>query len=433
MDRRLFLKQTCQIAALASLSNLVRLSAYADSGRRFRYLITLQFGGGWDVILGLDPQEKKGPKLETLSDRALCIGYRPEEILRPEGLRLAPSAAGLAPLAKQCVVVNGVSMLGNISHEDCARWALGGVLERSVPAIPALKAARDIEEGGPRNIVNSSNSNGALQLGGLRVKMKSDSEIVNLQAPSNNSNEEVFLEEDGFVADQERDDARFGKGLAEFKAANPTIGAMLDSSNEKRDMAATVAAFAAGVSRTAHLSANVPNFNLDTHTGHLATHPAALKSGFDRIVALVDMLKSQPAPDGNGSLFDQTLIVATSEFSREPHLNGSSSSSGKEHNGYTNSYLLLGGRLQGGYTVGESVLQTGMLGRPSLHAARNFDFRAGKPIRTREEIPEYMLKNEKFKRQIQPGHMVRTLAEAFGYQKLLDPVLADLPQLPIRF
>ncbi|MBK8203285.1 MAG: DUF1501 domain-containing protein [Bdellovibrionales bacterium] len=135
------------------------------------------------------------------------------------------------------------------------------------------------------------------------------------------------------------------------------------------------------------------------------------------------MSQKSPSQDGTKSLFDETLIVITSEFSREINLNSSSvETGGKEHNGYTNSYLLMSGGLRGGFTIGESTIQPNILHRPVAHIARNFDFDSGQAIHKLSDAPERMADPKAIK-QIRPGHVVRSVAALMGFEGLLDPTL----------
>src|SRR5262245_49913674 len=104
MKRREFINLTSQAGMLALLGslNLPRLARAATPGK-FTNLIYVHFNAGWDVVLGLDPQINR----TKLEDRALFLGYRPEEIIQAEGLKLGPAALPLKPLSSNCVVVNG--------------------------------------------------------------------------------------------------------------------------------------------------------------------------------------------------------------------------------------------------------------------------------------------------------------------------------------
>lgn len=65
---------------------------------------------------------------------------------------------------------------------------------------------------------------------------------------------------------------------------------------------------------------------------------------------LFDLLESKPSPTGEGSLFDDTLVVVGSEFSRTPgELN---LSGGREHFSNCFSYLFAGGGVRGSQVLG---------------------------------------------------------------------------------
>ena len=84
-------------------------------------------------------------------------------------------------------------------------------------------------------------------------------------------------------------------------------------------------------------------------------------------------------PYKEGSLFDHTTFVVVSEFSRTPYLNPAK---GKDHNVYTNSVLLAGGRVNGGRSFGKSKViprHQREDGR-AIHIGSPFDFSTGQSV-----------------------------------------------------
>lgn len=430
MDRRRFLILSSQAGLAAGISQMIPFNVWANASRngRFKNLITVHFIDGWDVTLGLDPKTKNS----SVSDLACFLGYRADEIIQTKGLRLGPSAAALKPYAENCIVINGVSMMGNISHEDCRRMAQTGIIDRRTPQLVSMKAytegARALSSGGDKL------ENGQLELDSVAI------DDVSNMITSGESDNIQFLEADSFLARDQQTMNTYGQTLRKITEEAPELKSKFDPNNnrsvtnygvlDEKSCYATALALKAGYISGAHFSIRPDNGTLDSHGDHKARHMPAQSSCFDQVLLLVQALKAVPSTAG-ASMFDETLIMVTSDFSRETALNGNSvETSGKEHNGYTNSYLLMGGGLKGDRTIGESIIQIGAMGRPSLHTARNFDFTCGNVIRTRADAPDFMSSNY-FKKQIQPAHVIRTLAEAFGARDVLDPAMKELPTLPL--
>lgn len=429
MKRRELLIASGQLALLNALSGLSSPIAWAQTAAGPRNLIWIDFANGWDVTLGLDPQVKAS----SFSDSALYLGYKPGEIIQAGGLRLGPAAASMAEFADSAVIINGVSMQGNISHEDCRRMTATGIIDRQTPEIVAMKAMVDGGEARGHSLFDGS----PMTTGDLDLETASFMDLETLLSADGN-NEIALDPESAFAANLARS-AKFRARIEKYLLAHPDLKARLDQAranysnlSELRALE-TGLAFATGYSRTVHMMIQPASGSLDTHTNHARDHLPAQTSCWDQLAAFVKTLKSVPVGKSGRSAFDESLIVVTSEFSRETCLNGSSvESAGKEHNGYTNSYLLLGGSLRGGQTIGGSVIQANALGRPSLHAARNFDFRKQAVIRTAADMPDYLLQNPSLKRQILPGHVIATLADLFGCRANLDPVLAKFQTLTLN-
>ncbi len=434
MDRRRFIYLGSQIGvAAAGLLPLFTLPSkvFAQSNSKFKNLITVHFDGGWDVMLGLDPQVK--PKSLEVSESALYIGYRPDEIKRFGNLRLGPAAApSLSAIASHCVVVNGMSMLGNISHEDAKKMALTGVIDRRIPQLVGLQALaeRDIR-GAVLVLASAGNLVGQLDIDEMLAE---DVESLIAASISTSTSPSTFLDTDGLFARREKNILSYGENVKMLLDNQPRLLEIASGDTRAKKLSLLAIALSSGLVDSAHLelSPRGQAQTLDTHFKHHAVHLQSQADCWQQLRELVELLKAVPNQDGKDSLFNESLIVVTSEFSREPGLNGNSiERDGKEHNGYTNSCLLLGGGLSGGYSIGESVIQLNMLNKPTVHTARNFDFHSGTVIRDRAAAPQHF-SDPKIKKQIQPCHIVSTVADMLDIRPLLDPALKDLPSLPIK-
>ncbi len=424
MKRREFLKYSSQLGLAGYLSGLLNnpLLAASQAQARFKNFIYCHFDLGWDVTLALDPQVKR----LQVSDTALFLGYREDEIESALGIKYGPAARALKEFAPNTIAVNGVSMLGNVSHGDCKRWAETGILERRTAGLPAMAAVSTSEEKTAAVISNNS----SVESGLLPVSTTFSSNLQNLDRSVEELN---FLDENSTVAESYRTMMKYSLGFKTASEKNPSLKPLLQDTNDQTSALAAGAAlsFLSGYSRSAFLEVRPAQFTLDTHSRHAVEHVPALANCFEQVIKLIKILQATPAGDSGRSLFDETLIVISSDFSREINLNGASlQTSGKEHNGFTNSYILLSGSLRGGITLGESTIQANALRRPAAHVARNFNFETGMPIIKRSDAPN-IIDDAKAIKQIRPGHMVRTVASMMGFEDLLDPTIAALPKLRI--
>ena len=117
--------------------------------------------------------------------------------------------------------------------------------------------------------------------------------------------------------------------------------------------------------------------NFDTHADHERNHLNAQMNTWSYIAGIFNLFSNLPYKEG--SLFDHTTFVVVSEFSRTPYLNPAK---GKDHNVYTNSVLLAGGRVNGGRSFGKSKViprHQREDGR-AIHIGSPFDFSTGQSV-----------------------------------------------------
>jgi hypothetical protein len=144
-----------------------------------------------------------------------------------------------------------------------------------------------------------------------------------------------------------------------------------------------------------------------------------LKSGFDHIHQIFTYFKSIEWQQSGQSLFDKTLFVITSEFSRTPYLN---SARGKDHNPMTNSVILAGSGVKGGSTLGGSRLIT------AAQSKSNFAYHMGRPIDKSSGLIAGGKENSMF---IFPEMVLMTIGQILGWQMSdLQSIPKDTPHLP---
>ncbi len=164
---------------------------------------------------------------------------------------------------------------------------------------------------------------------------------------------------------------------------------------------------------TSNRDAGVAGATMDSHTSHEGNHLRAQKSAWEAVAKIFEIFKDTPY--GQGSLFDATTFVVTSEFSRTPFLNGAK---GKDHNVHTNSVLVCGPSIRTGKVVGGSRVippQKGASYLTTRHVARPMNFSTGRALTT-EEMVAYAGTNRDV-RLIFPEDVMATVTEAaFGSQ-----------------
>ena len=117
----------------------------------------------------------------------------------------------------------------------------------------------------------------------------------------------------------------------------------------------------------------------DTHANHVKKHIELQNASFSKISNLMNTLKKLPY--GSGSIFDNTTLAVTTEFSRTPYLNGKDTM-GKDHNFMTNSVFLAGKGIQGGQTVGSSFVASASEReeKVGVHIGNFYDYKNSRSI-----------------------------------------------------
>jgi hypothetical protein len=376
MKRRDFLNYSLLAASTQLLPmGLFMPRARADGNflpSKSRFFVLVRMTSGWDVTLGLDP--KVHANGSTQDD--MFIEYAPGDILDASGVKLGPAAESLMKHKGDFSVVNGlISATSDNGHQANLEYLSSGSGDGKAPHLPIEIAVASGK--GPIGLV----------FNGSPIALDRDvmlSSIESVQSLKNSLNMTDF-----------GDFIRAGKVSDAFKAAQIS---MLDNGEEIKNLVARLgsitetdtakitpdviaASFASGASLQAQW--DITDLNLDTHSSHEKAHLIQQKMGWERISNLFDVFKQTNLGDGV-SLFDRTVFMVISEFSRTPALNGAK---GKDHNPLTNSVLLAGGGINGGKVVGESHLIT--LKRSTLgvatHSALPMDFATLKTVKTRKE------------------------------------------------
>lgn len=382
-----------------------------DLGRYFLILRT-QGNCGMDVTLGLDPWTD--PRRPPATD--MFIEYQDGDVIRKGGIALGPSAAGLAPHAAQCAVVNGILVSENDNgHDGAMTYMSTGDGTGKAPDLAGELA-----------VSSPSGAYGVLVTDGIHTadrvfrSSRFGDVTVALDAPDLADAIARLLPKDRRTplqgAQEEVVDAD-----AVTKALLETLRGWRAAGQPMDDERVAAAAFLSGACRQAQLSMEASG-NLDTHANHVGNHLSAQKSIWDRVASIFDLFKSLPYGISGDSLFDRTTFLVYNEFSRTPALDAAG---GKNHNPLTNSVLLAGHAVRGGLTFGSSRLigaQASVTGR-SYHMGAPLDWSTGRPAASREGA-EFIF----------PENLIRSCAQLHGADlRLFHSVAAGVKPIPGMF
>lgn len=401
ISRRTLLNYSLKGSALWALNFRLPL-ALAQSKSAGRFLVHIRTQGGMDTTLGLDPQVHDTYKTDQSQ---IFLEYRPDEIIKAGQLDLGPAAAPLVPFAQNLSIIRGVHMRQDIQHEPLNEFWVRASLSNSGSAF-FFDAAKKFQSRvlATNRLPNVSSVTQILFANGTNATREMEDLGENdwaIMAATNNR--EAF----DSLAREGRDVARIRNSLKE------KVDGLGDVDRSVKDGASAAVFFANNAAGFAVIDLNrdVGNVGqtMDTHTAHENNHLTAQKSAWEAVAKIFEVFKSTPYADG--SLFDATTFVVTSEFSRTPFLNANK---GKDHNVYTNSVLVCGPSVKPGQSIGASRVAT-KAGFPILtrHVARPFDFSEGKAL-SLEQMKAFNGNNPDVK-LIFPEDVMATVAEAaFG-------------------
>ncbi|NUQ75354.1 MAG: DUF1501 domain-containing protein [Polyangiaceae bacterium] len=380
------------------------------------FFVLIRATGGLDCVLGLDPQILP----PDATEKDLFIGYRPEEIATNGNIRLGPAATPLLKHAESLAVINGVYMGSPANHEIMNSYASSGAMDGNAQSL-AVELDATQKHPMPKGVIHAD---AGIQTGSRKSAVISD---VRNMSELNESPFKDLLEKNADNKNQPSsalEIAKQGASISNRKLAD-TIRKLnerrFESETEKTNTLITQA-FLLGLSKSSQISLNI-GLSLDTHTDHLRQHLPGQRSGvWEPVSKLFDLFKSIPLDEAQGiSLFDRTLFMVCNEFSRTPYLNDSS---GKDHNGDTNSFLLAGYGIRGGNTFGASTLDTRASkryreGADARHRAQYMNFKTGE-LRAPETAGFELLR---------PEHITRSVAKIFDDPADFSSV--DLNRVPV--
>lgn len=396
MKRRNFLSWAGATVGGLALGPMLPRAAAAAPNRRFLFAY---FEGGWDLLLGLDPRD---PAVTNPRDQQIDPAYDQLPLqYRSRGLQTAPNGLVFGPAvpasfmahAQDMTIVNGIGM-DTAAHEVGRRYFITGRFPRGLSAVGSSAPAEIAAVQGDLSAIPH-------MAAGVEAYAQ---ELPPFASPFRvNSLDDLtvaltpFVQLPAGVVAAARSFHENGPGCATPSRATPDgvamamasnraraagfiedqLGALFDLGRQDPEMAGLRELYdvaSAGADRTAPqvlafvagqalkhgitqcASVRVAR-DLDTHSSWAADHAPRLEQGFAALAAIIEDLKNTPLPeDGSRSVFDETTIVAFSEFGRTPLIN---ELNGRDHH-LGNSCLLAGAGIRTGRTVGASA-SVGML------------------------------------------------------------------------
>jgi uncharacterized protein (DUF1501 family) len=396
MIRRDFLKLLSLSAATLAFP---RLSFAFEKGETPQFFVLIRMQNGWDVTLGLDPKDHA---LQATTQTDMFLEYAPSEILRANGLALGPAMAPMMRHSGGFSVVNGIiTATTDNGHTANLEYMSSGNGEGKAPYLPAELA--NSSQAGSLGLVFSGQTN-ALD---RDVMVTSTSNVVALKNSLNLSNFKSLIDQASLKGDFYKAQQAMLNDSVRIDDLNRLLEASkIDEESDAVKKAGKIlaATFASGTAYQGQIDLSP---NLDSHASHEGQHLKAQTEAWEQIASVFDIFKSTQLGTSGVSVFDRTVFMVISEFSRTPSLN---TAKGKDHNPLTNSALFAGGLIRSGQTFGKSHVIPKVKSKTgsSSHTALPIDFATGSVASTRKEAEagkfEYMT----------PEILVSTVAHAMS-------------------
>lgn len=448
LTRRGFLKGAVAIGAgaatfggMAPLEQLAMAQLHPDAPQR--HYIFCYFGGGWDVLLSLDPRDPRDFPSTSFSMQRTRIQPAYEQlnamdadIVRvDENLAFGPFMGDLVNHADKLAVVRGLNMetlaheggrrrfltgkppTGNMARGSSASTWLASQLGRN-ELIPNLSLRVESYNKGLPNYATAMRVNSLPDL--LRALKPSDpildprltrqisaslqdaSECPQaLRSSSWQAAEFARAKGADMVVSNVAGQFEFGANTVEMQMLRDHYGFNRVDNSPGVSAAFAVQALTTGVSRVVSVALTG---GLDTHDGGAWSNNQgpSQQRGWNAIARMVEDLESRDYGDGS-SWLDHTTILAFSEFSRTPLLNARG---GRDHH-LTNSCLLVGGNIKGRTVIGKSS--------DVAMGSMAIDTRTGLPSPDGEVL--------------KPEHVLRTLFDDVGIDRTPDLRVDGIPAL----
>ncbi len=381
--RRRFLKGLASAGLGLAASPILERAASAQMAERDLYFVFCYFGGGWDTLVSIDPRDPRRFSNGNIRQTLIEPGY--ERLPGNRGMIVRTSNGDYGPYfgdmvdhADKLCVVRGLSM-ETLGHSSGRRRFLtgrppSGNLARGSSGATWLASKLGTNDTIPNVAIGLESYNvdqpsyaTALSAGGVQDLLRSLAPSEHRLLPSERTRVEALLQGAADCDSSKFSPTLKGAELARLAARSMSDGTLysrfdLLAENEQMEairghygipndpgaldsgrsrLALASAAITGGVSRV--VSATVAG-GLDTHSNWANTQGPRQVAGWNAIARLVEDLEGKQFKDTGDTWLDHTVIMAFSEFSRTPLINGRD---GRDHH-ITNSCLLVGGGLRPG-------------------------------------------------------------------------------------
>jgi uncharacterized protein (DUF1501 family) len=414
LSRRNFLRAASAFAGSSILGAVPFKALAQQLAPSSRCFVFLYFSGGWDVLLSLDPRDPNVFTPERVNETRILPGYSllstdasfPTSVVTPTqraggpvpAMSFGPAIGRLADHYDKLAVVRGINMT-TVAHEVGFRYFLTGktpngsaargsslateIVGQLMPKVPVPSIAYGIESyndryPGAANALRVSRANDlilTLKPSPTTLDSEIEKQLVDLRGKTVSCESQLY-DSRGLVGQYR--DARtqmsmvLGSALyrsfdLDFEGANakdpdveqrnmeraatrsrynlPATGSInYESAGARAALVAT--ALKKGISQC--VSMNLVG-GLDTHFGTQVTHATNQRNGWNALADLIDDLRNAPHPEG-GMFLDHTTILAFSEFSRTPLINGTG---GRDHH-ISSSALLAGAGIKQNIVFGRA-------------------------------------------------------------------------------
>ncbi len=371
-----------------------RVLAQATAARR-KFLFAY-FEGGWDILLGLDPRDPGTTTAGTHQiDPAygqLAGNYQARGVQRRGALSFGPAVPPeLLAHAADCSIVNAVTM-DTASHEVGRRYFITGQFPRGLTAVGSSLPAEIIARLGDNVPIPNLSAGVESYATGLpphasALTAGSLADLLVALTPFAQIDPEVLaaveayqdggagcegqkLDRDGLTSSAVRSGRRarayiqaqlaglfdLSRTDAEMTALRERYGIDGGSTAASPEVLAFAGAQALKHDVSQCVSVMVAQ-GLDTHSNWAQDHAPRQEAGWRALAAVISDLKASPSTTTPGrSVFDETTILAFSEFGRTPLFNNLQ---GRDHF-LGNSCLVAGAGVRRGVTIGQSA-RVGMM------------------------------------------------------------------------
>jgi hypothetical protein len=389
-SRRNFLRASALGAGGLMLGGLFpkKAAAQAAANRKF---VFAYFDGGWDILLGLDPRDPGTTNAAAHQiDPAygqLAAPYQTRGVQRAGNLSFGPAVPPeMLAHAADVSIINAVGM-DTASHEVGRRYFLTGRFPRGIAAVGSSTAAEIVSQQGDLSPIPHISAAVESYATGLpsfasALTVNSLADLIVALTPffatdptvlaavekyqdENPGCEGIRLDRDGLTSTMLRNQKRAREyirsqlsrvfDLGRDEAEMQTLRTRYQTDAAGGDMSSPeVLSFIAGQALKNNVSQSISvriTSALDTHSNWAQDQAPRQERGWRALAALISDLKATPGANGSSSMFEETTIVAFSEFGRTPLFNNLR---GRDHF-LGNSCLVAGAGLKRGLTIGRSA------------------------------------------------------------------------------